>query len=103
MNAKKTATLYAIAAAALYAVNIPCSKLLLQHLSPMMMAAFLYVGAGLGLAISALVRHDRELTQPITRRESPYVLGMILLDIAAPILLNKQTGTVPTILWKPSR
>ena len=87
MNAKKTATLYAIAAAALYAVNIPCSKLLLQHLSPMMMAAFLYVGAGLGLAISALVRHDRELTQPITRRESPYVLGMILLDIAAPILL----------------
>ena len=87
MNAKKTATLYAIAAAALYAINIPCSKWLLAHISPMMMAAFLYVGAGLGVALTGLIRREEALRQPVTRSEWPYVLGMILLDIAAPILL----------------
>lgn len=93
MNTKKAATLYAIAAAALYAVNIPCSKWLLSRISPMMMAAFLYVGAGMGVALTGLIRREESLRQPITRNEWPYVLGMILLDIAAPILLMLGLGT----------
>lgn len=36
---------------ALYALNSPVSKLLLDKISPTMMAAFLYLGAGIGLAI----------------------------------------------------
>ena len=51
MNPKYTATLFAILAAALYAINIPISKILLTQVSPTMMAAFLYLGAGLGLLI----------------------------------------------------
>ena len=46
MNKKKTAVVYAIFAAVLYAINVPFSKLLLDYASPTMMAAFLYLGAG---------------------------------------------------------
>ena len=43
---KYTATLFAILAAALYAINIPISKLLLRNVDATMMAGFLYLGAG---------------------------------------------------------
>ena len=49
MNTKNTATLFAILAAVLYAINIPLSKMLLTQVEPTMMAAFLYLGAGGGL------------------------------------------------------
>ncbi len=84
------ATAFAILAAALYALNIPFSKLLLATVSATMMAAFLYLGAGVGLGIVSLVKRARH-TQPndmrLTKKELPYTLGMILLDIAAPIFL----------------
>ena len=48
MKTKNAATLLAILAAALYAINIPFSKLLLDQVDPTMMAAFLYLGAGVG-------------------------------------------------------
>ncbi len=87
MKVKHTATLFAILAAALYAINIPLSKLLLAKVEPTMMAAFLYLGAGLGLFLYGLVRGEKEKDEPLTRAELPYTLGMIALDIAAPILL----------------
>ena len=86
MKTKSTATFFAILAAALYAINAPVSKGLLAHAGPTMMAAFLYLGAGAGLFLWGRFVPDREAS-PITRAEYPYVLGMILLDIAAPILL----------------
>ena len=87
MNTRKTATFYAILAAALYAVNIPLSKLLLTRVAPTMMAAFLYLGAGLGLLVWSVLTGTGKAEEPLTRKELPYTLGMILLDIAAPILL----------------
>ena len=51
MKTKNTATFFAILAAALYAINIPLSKLLLPFVSPTMMAALLYLGAGFGLLL----------------------------------------------------
>ena len=87
MKTKNTATLFAVLAAALYAINIPFSKLLLCRVQPTMMAAFLYLGAGLGLFIYGLLSKERENGQPLTRAELPYTIGMIVLDIAAPILL----------------
>lgn len=87
MKTKNIATLFAIAAAALYAVNIPLSKLLLVRVQPTMMAAFLYLGAGLGLLLWSLVRGERGKGERLTRKELPYTIGMIVLDIAAPILL----------------
>ena len=87
MKTKHTATLFAILAAALYAINIPLSKILLKQVEPTMMAAFLYLGAGLGLFLYGLVSHGKEKGDPLTRNELPYTIGMIVLDIAAPILL----------------
>lgn len=90
MKTKHLATVYAIAAAALYAINVPFSKMLLSHIGPTMMAAFLYLGAGLGLFVwDAVSKAAGKKTQaePLTRKELPYTLAMILLDIAAPILL----------------
>ena len=80
----------AFLAAALYALNAPLSKLLLASVPPAMMAAFLYLGAGVGMTLWALCRcliKHQPLRLHFTRGDSPYVAGMILLDIAAPILL----------------
>lgn len=86
----KKAVFFAVLAAALYALNAPLSKLLLQSVPPTMMAGFLYLGAGIGMAIMGFVRGKtgrgtREAR--LTRKDLPYTLGMIFLDIAAPIFL----------------
>lgn len=87
MNKKYTATIFAILAVALYAINIPISKILLNQVSPTMMAAFLYLGAGLGLFIYRLLTPKKESSEPLSKDDLPYTIGMIVLDIAAPILL----------------
>jgi len=89
MNKKVFAILLAVAAAGLYAINIPLSKLLLAHVAPTMMASYLYLGAGIGIGILFLVtkRKTDAPSEPITKRDFPYVVGMIILDILAPILL----------------
>ena len=87
MKTKHSATILAILAAALYAINIPLSKLLLGQVEPTMMAAFLYLGAGVGLWLWGLATGAKEKAAPLTRAELPYTVGMVVLDIAAPILL----------------
>lgn len=77
----------AILAAACYGVSAPLAKLLLQDLSPTMMAGLLYLGAGIGMSIVHFVTKDKSKEAPLTRKERPFVWGMILLDIAAPIFL----------------
>ncbi|MBR2423202.1 MAG: EamA family transporter [Oscillospiraceae bacterium] len=85
MKTKNIATFFAILAAALYAINIPLSKVLLNYVQPTMMAAFLYLGAGVGLFLYGKVA--KEQGEQLTKAELPYTVGMIVLDIAAPILL----------------
>lgn len=80
----------ALLAAALYAVNAPFSKLLLDFMPPTLMAGFLYIGAGLGMGAIALVRRAKGQVggeRALTRAELPYTVAMIVLDIAAPICL----------------
>lgn len=80
----------AILAAAFYALNSPLSKLLLGNIGPTMMAAFLYLGAGIGMAVFQIAAGRRSALaneQKLTKKEFPYTLGMIFLDIAAPIAL----------------
>ena len=78
------AILYAFLAAVFYAINIPASKVLLRDVGPTTMAALLYLGAGIGIAILSLLNvHDRKASAPLTRRDIPFVVGMIVLDIAA--------------------
>jgi drug/metabolite transporter (DMT)-like permease len=87
MKTKHIATMSAVLAAALYAINIPFSKLLLTQVEPTMMAAFLYLGAGVGLFFYGLASKDKKNAASLTKAELPYTIGMIVLDIAAPVLL----------------
>lgn len=88
MKEKVKAITYALLAALFYAINVPVSKNLLKTIGPASMAALLYLGAGLGIGmLSAFRSSNRESTQRLTRKDLPYVIGMILLDIVAPIFL----------------
>ncbi len=81
---------FAVLAAALYAINSPFSKILLDFMPSTLMAGFLYIGAGLGMGAVALVRKARGAEKKeakLTAKELPYTVAMILLDIAAPICL----------------
>ncbi|MBR3983750.1 MAG: DMT family transporter [Bacteroidaceae bacterium] len=80
------AIFHALLAAALYAVSIPFSKLLLAHVPPTLLAALLYIGAGVGMAVLGAVRRSRS-EEPLRRADAPYAVAMVVLDIAAPVLL----------------
>lgn len=87
---QKRATVFALLAALLYAINSPFSKLLLQKVPATMLASFLYLGASIGLFVVGTIRKltgKKGKEQPLTKKELPYTIGMILLDIAAPIFL----------------
>ena len=89
-NIQATGIFWAVLAAALYALNIPFSKLLLNYMPSTLMAGFLYIGAGLGMGVIALIRKARKIQsvqENITKADFPYVAAMIILDIAAPIFL----------------
>lgn len=54
------------------------------------MAALLYLGAGIGLAVVCLVQRmtgKGKKEAPLTKKDMPYTVGMVVLDIAAPIFL----------------
>jgi drug/metabolite transporter (DMT)-like permease len=51
---------------------------------PVFLAGLLYLGAGLGMLMMCMFTKE---SMPFRKKQYPYVLGMILLDILAPILL----------------
>lgn len=90
MKKQGTGIFLAVLAAALYAVNSPFSKLLLEYMPSTLMAGFLYIGAGVGMGVIALIRKVRKTDaaeEKITKADLPYTIAMIVLDIAAPIFL----------------
>ena len=89
-NNNRAGIALAILAAALYAVNSPFSKLLLDYVPSTLMAGILYIGAGLGMSVVAVFRKlnkTERSDERITRADLPYTFAMIGLDIAAPIFL----------------
>ncbi len=86
----KNAVFMAVLAASLYGISTPVSKILLDEISPTMMAALLYLGAGIGMLTINIVRiaqKKENIEARLSKKEMPYIIGMILLDIAAPIFL----------------
>ncbi|MBO2516842.1 MAG: EamA/RhaT family transporter [Clostridiales bacterium] len=89
-NMKKPAVIFAILAAVFYALNAPLSKLLLKEVPSALMAGFLYLGAGAGIGVLYCFRiKGEDRSARLSRKDLPYTLGMILLDIAAPVLLMR--------------
>lgn len=89
INRTSKAIAMAILAALLFGLNAPFSKLLLKLVSPELMAALLYLGTGLGMALLYLIsfQHERTSEKDLDRQDLPWLAGMVLLDVAAPILL----------------
>lgn len=82
--------IWAVLAAALYAISSPVSKILLKEIPATMMAALLYLGAGIGMSLIALYQHKTGKSHNemrLTKKELPFTASMIVLDIAAPIFL----------------
>lgn len=84
------AIFWAILAAALYAISSPVSKILLVEIPPTMMASLLYLGAGIGMSAIGLFRYKTGTLKKemrLTKKEMPFTIGMVVLDILAPIFL----------------
>lgn len=96
---------YAILAAALYAISCPFSKILLNKVPPTMMAGLLYLGAGIGMSVIGLFRYKTgniKKEMRITKKELPFAVAMVVLDIMAAILLmiglNLTTPAIVSLL-----
>ncbi len=88
--ANKKAIFWGLTAATLYALNIPFSKIILNNASPIMLAAFLYLGAGMGMLCMETIKKQRNKKlkeYPLTKEDIPYTIAMVILDILAPIFL----------------
>ena len=87
-NRKILSVILALLAATFYAINTPFSKLLLDKIAPTFMASFLYLGAGIGVGIMYLFHAKSEdKFERLTKENLLYTVGMIVLDILAPIFL----------------
>lgn len=88
MKNKWLPIVYALLAAMFYAINTPMSKILLDDVPTTFMAAFLYLGAGVGVGSMYLFHWRKESKdEHLTKTDMPYTIGMIVLDIFAPIFL----------------
>ena len=84
----RKAVIFAVLAAALYALSTPFSKVIMNEIPPSFMAGFLYLGAGTGMLITNAFRKDEAASvKTISHSDIPYLIGMVVLDIIAPIML----------------
>ena len=89
-NGQVTGALYGLGAAALFGVSVPLAKILVPTTGTVMLAALLYLGAGLGVAVLSAVFRDvrggRE--SGLTRADIPLLLGIVLSGaVVGPVLL----------------
>ena len=82
----------AILAAVLFGASTPVAKLLLGEIEPILLAAFLYIGSGIGLTLFGGLR--RVIGQPasieaqVSKTDVPWLIGAVFAGgVAAPILL----------------
>ena len=86
----KSKIFIAILAAALYGISAPASKVLLNYIEPLFLASLLYLGAGIGMGSYDLLRKiktKRKAEANLSKKELPYIVAMIVLDIIAPVML----------------
>lgn len=86
--------LASLAAALLFGAGTPLAKLLLAQASPWLLAALLYLGSGLGLALLRRVRRAPAVRLP--RAERKWLAGAIVAGgIAGPVLLMLGLAGMP--------
>lgn len=88
INKKVKAIISALLAAVLFAISTPLSKKLMENIPPSFMAAFLYLGAGVGVGVMYIFNYKNEdKSLRLDKSDLKYTISMIGLDILAPLLL----------------
>jgi drug/metabolite transporter (DMT)-like permease len=83
---RRAAIVYALISAALFGASTPFAKLLVGEVAPLMLAALLYLGSGVGLAAAALLRGSHRALLP--RGDWGWLAAAILFGgVAGPALL----------------
>jgi len=84
----------ALAAAVLFGAGTPLAKLLLEHATPWLLAALLYLGSGIGLWLLRRVRHSP--AAHLAPGEWRWLVGAILSGgVIAPVLLMTGLAAMP--------
>jgi len=84
----------ALAAAVLFGAGTPLAKLLLEHATPWLLAALLYLGSGIGLWLLRRVRHSP--AAHLAPGEWRWLVGAILSGgVIAPVLLMTGLAAIP--------
>ncbi len=90
-DSKWTGIIYAFLAAGLFGASTPFAKLLLGQTSPVLLAALLYLGSGIGLSFWLLIswKTKKKSTEASLKKEDiPWLAGAIFTGgIVAPIML----------------
>src|SRR5437773_10808796 len=80
-----------LAAAVLFGISPPFAKLLLPGVAPLVMAALLYLGAGIGLLLFEFLRSRQDRAgreSPLRRSDGWLLIGIVLFGgILGPILM----------------
>jgi len=87
MENKAVGILWAFIAAVFYALNSPFSKYFLEYIGPTFMASLLYLGTGIGMAAIFLGKKQYKAENLLAKKDLPYVIGMVALDVAAPVFM----------------
>ena len=84
----------AMGAALLFGASVPLAKPLLAHTSPWMLAALLYLGSGVGLAVLRVLR--RQALQALQGTEWRWLAGAIVAGgMLGPVLLMLGLANMP--------
>jgi drug/metabolite transporter (DMT)-like permease len=87
LSAPARGALCGLAAAALFGLSAPLAKPLLSATEPLMLAALLYLGGGLALALAAAARRGAG-EAPLRRRDAPRLLLLVLCGgVVGPVLM----------------
>jgi drug/metabolite transporter (DMT)-like permease len=90
IHSKYRPIIHALLAAVLFAASMPFSKILLRYIEPVMLAALLYLGSGIGLLLFKVVirRIKSDSEANLTKTDVPWLIGAMLSGgIIAPIIL----------------
>jgi drug/metabolite transporter (DMT)-like permease len=93
----KTSIASALLAAALFGASTPFAKLLASQAVPVMLAALLYLGSGIGLSACLLLRSGKQHAgASIARSDLPWLAGAIVSGgVLGPVLLMTGLTLVP--------
>ena len=86
----------ALVAATVFGASTPFAKRLGDGVNPLVMAGLLYLGSGLGLSASLLIRRSGGRESSIQRSDGKALLGVVVFGgVLAPILLLVGLRTTP--------